>query len=439
MPDIKVDQNKLVMNAFAATLQNNLVAADVVTWKEYDNELDDRNGLSVSEQVGPRYAVTETTDGVVDLTSTGTQGSVFGSEQFKVNKTFGSSMGWGDFQKIRDIGAARESEALANAATNLAEKIDAYVLKIAGLASNNWTGNPGEVVDDFDEFMSGYTRLKEEGVSDADLNGVLSFTDKQKLGNQIGKLSAPDSEATKAIRVGFKGDLGGIPTLFTQQLPSLTVGTRAASGAAQANGANQNVNYKDVAVSSAPGRYMSQTVSVKNMTSGHTIKAGEVFTWAGVFAYDNRKGGPVSPDRLQQFTVLDDATADGSGLIAALRIFPAIIVPGSGSGNDVNINTAHATVTAAPANSAPMTFLGTASTAYTPRMIIQKSAVVVNTAPLIMPATGESARRKLSKIPLSVRMWKHSDFKTGEHGVRFDVALTANVRDRRRIVRVNGG
>lgn len=438
MPDIKVDQSKLVMNAFAAILQNNLVAADVVTWNQYDGELDDRNALNVSEQVGPRYTVTQTVDGVADL-SAGTQGSVFGSEQFKVNRVFGTSMGWGDFQKIRDIGSARESQALKGAAINMAEAIDAYVMRVAGLASNNWTGNPGEQIDDFDEFTSGYTRLKEEGVSDDDLRGVLSFYDKQKLGNQIGKLPAPDAEATKAIRAGFKGELGGITTMFTQQLPTLTTGTRAASGAANANGAAQNVNYADVAVSSAPGRYLTQTFSVKGLTAGHTVKAGEVFTMPGVFAYDNRKGGAVSPARLQQFTVVDDATADGSGNIAALRIFPAMIVPGSGSGNNININTAHATVTAAPANSAPMTFVGTASTDYTPRFIIQKSAVVVNTVDLIMPATGESSRKKLSKIPLSVRMWKNSDFKTGAHDVRFDVALTANIRDRRRVVRINGG
>jgi hypothetical protein len=47
-------------------------------------------------------------------------------------------------------------------------------------------------------------------------------------------------------------------------------------------------------------------------------------------------------------------------------------------------------------------------------------------------------RRKLKKVPISVRMWQHSDFDTGAHGVRFDVALNANVRDRTRLCRVNG-
>jgi hypothetical protein len=60
------------------------------------------------------------------------QDSVFGSEQFVVNKTFNASMGWADFVKIRDIGEARENVALTNAATNLAEQIDAYILWCSG-------------------------------------------------------------------------------------------------------------------------------------------------------------------------------------------------------------------------------------------------------------------------------------------------------------------
>lgn len=433
MADVTVDQQKLVLNAFAATFQNNLVSRDVVTWRKFDSEMNDRNGLNVSEQVGPRYAVTETTNGVADLSS-GVQGTVFGSEQFTVNKTFGSSMGWADFVKIRDIGEARESMAIKAAATNLAEKIDAYILRTTVLASNNWLGTPGEDIAEFSDFISGYTRLKKEGVDDSDLRSVLSYDDKQSLAEWIIELPSPDAEATKSFRKGFTGEIGGIPTMFTQQLPTLTVGSRVAT-AGQVNGAAQNVNYADVAVSSAPGRYMSQTIAMDTLTGSATVKAGEVFTIAGVYAYDNRLGAAMS--HLQQFTVIEDATAS-SGAIAALRIFPAIIVAGSGSGDNVNINTAHATVSAAPADNAAITFVGTASTGYTPRIILQKEAIVVNTADLIMPASGKGMRKSLSKLPLSVRMWMDSDFATGDHSVRFDVALTANVRDRRRIVRING-
>ena len=64
--------------------------------------------------------------------------------------------------------------------------------------------------------------------------------------------------------------------------------------------------------------------------------------------------------------------------------------------------------------------------------------MVVSTADLIMPATGIGSRKSLTKLPLSIRMWQNSIFNTGEHQVRFDVALSANVKDRRRIVRING-
>lgn len=434
MATVTVDQAKLVMNAFAATFQNNLITADAVTWKKYDGEMNDRNGLTVVEQVGPRYAVVETTNGVADLSS-GVQDSVFGSEQFTVNKTFNSSMGWGDFVKIRDIGDARESEAIKNAATNLAEKIDGYVLRIATLASSNWTGTIGTALDDFSDLASAYTRLKEEGVEDNDLRAILTYADKQALGAEVVDLPAPDGLVTTTYRSGFTGAVAGIPTMFTQQLPTLTVGSRVASGAAAMNGGSQNVDYADVAISSAPGRYKTQTISINGLTGTQTIKDGEVFTIANVNAWDERLGASLGYPR--QFVVVGDHTATG-GAIAALRIYPAIIVPGSGSGGDINVNTANATVDAAPGATAAITFLGTASTAYKPRVVLQKQAIVVNTRDLIMPATGIGSRKSLTKVPLSVRMWQDSNFDKGEHRVRFDVALTANVRDRRRIVRVNG-
>lgn len=437
MGAVTVEQQKLVLNAFAMVLQNNLVTADAVTWNEYDGEMDDRNGLQILEQVTPRYNVTRTEQGVKDLSS-GTDGTVFGSELFEVTGTFNANMGWGDFIKIKDIGSARESQALMGAATSMAEKIDAYIMQKAVLASADWVGDGSSAISEWVDAAAGYARLKENGVDDANLCYIMNHTDEMFLGDQVVKLPAPDRLSTSTYREGFRGRLNGRDVLFTNQLPVLTVGTRAASGAVLVNGAAQNVDYADVAkAGTSNGLRMTQTIAVDGLTGTQTIKAGEVFEIAGVFAYDNRKQAPVTPARLQQFTVVEDATAV-AGAIAALRIFPAIIVSGSGAGDNININTAHATVTAAPADNAPVTFKGAAGTTLSPRVIIQKQAVVVNTVPLVLPASDTSMRRRLSKIPLTVRMWQHSDFYTGAHGVRFDVALNANVRERMRIARING-
>ena len=140
-----VDQSRLVLNAFAAYFQNNLLASDLATWNKFSGEMNDRNQLQVSQQVGPSYVVTETTSGVADLSS-GVQNSVFGSETFTVNKVFGASMGWGDFVAIRDMGDARRSEAVKRAAVRLAEKIDGYILQKAALCANNEVGTAGSNV-----------------------------------------------------------------------------------------------------------------------------------------------------------------------------------------------------------------------------------------------------------------------------------------------------
>lgn len=439
MGAVTTEQQKLVLNAFAMVLQNNLVTADAVSWNEYDGEMDDRNGLQVLEQTTPRYTITRTENGVKDLTS-GTDGTVFGSELFEVTGTFNANMGWGDFVKIKSIGDARESKALLGAATSMAEKIDAYIMEKAVLASADWVGDGTTSIDEWVDAAAAYTRLKENGVDDAELSYIFNHTDQMKLGDQVVKLPAPDQFSTATYREGFTGRLNGIRTMFTNQLPILTTGTRTGTGAnvMEVDGANQNVNYADVAkAGTVNGRRLTQVLNITDFTTATaTFKAGEVFTIAGVFAYDNRKQAPVTPARLQQFTVVADATAVAGA--AAVRIFPAIIVPGSGSGDNININTAHATVTAAPADNADITFIGAASTNLAPRVLIQKPAIVVNTVPLILPASDTSMRRRLKKIPLTVRMWQHSDFNTGTHGVRFDVALNANVRDRSRICRVNG-
>lgn len=430
MATVTVTQQKLVLNAFAAIFQNNLVSKDLVTWRKFESEMNDRNGLQVIEQVAPRYVVTETTDGVKDLTS-GVQDSVFGSEIYKVNKTFGASMGWGDFVKIRDIGEARESIALRQAALQMCEAIDKHILGVASNASMGWLGTPANGVDTFGDVVQGYTRLKEQGVVDDNLKAVLTYQDKEDLGEAVIAFNATDQLATGAFRNGFTGAVGGIPTLFTQQLPNLTTGSRA--GTPLVNGASQNVNYSSVAASGAPGQFMSQTLNIDGLGANQTIKAGEVFTIAGVNAWDNRANQTLA--RLQQFVVLEDITANGTGVVTGVRIYPAMIVQGTS-----DVNTAHATVDAAPADNAVVTFLGTASTAYKPRLLLDKAAINVCTADLIMPASDTSMRKSLTKLPLSVRMWQKSDFATGDHSIRFDVALTANVMagGRERIVRING-
>lgn len=450
MATVTVDQAKLVLNAFAAIFQNNLISTPLVSWNQYTGEMNDRDKLTVVEQVVPRYNVTQTVNGVNDLTS-GVQDTAFGSEQFIINRVFGASMGWGDFVRIRDIGDARESQALKGAAMNLAEQIDFYIMNFTGNIANNHTGTPDKQVSLYNDVATAYTRLKEEGVTDEDLSAVLTYGDKQALGNAIVYPAPANTSAGNlndiggtTYREGFTGQIAGIKSLFTQQLSNYTAGTRT-NGAVVAGQAA--VSYASVADSPAPGQYLTQTLNINGLGAGATIEDGATFTLGTlgttsgvglqIRAWDNRAQQVIN--RLQQFRVVGAVTADGTGA-ASVRIFPALIVPTPGGSTigTTGQNTAHATVDAFPVLAATLTWTVAPGVTHKPRFIAQKEAVIVNTADLIMPATGIGSRKQLTKLPLSVRMWQNSDFNTGNHSIRFDVALTANVRDRRRAVKFNG-
>ena len=425
MAVVTVDQAKLVLNAFAAIFQNNLVSKDLVTWKKFDGEMNDRNGLTVVEQVTPDYTTTFTTNGVADLTA-GVQDSTFGSEQYKIDQTINSSMGWGDFVKIRDIGAARESEALKAAALRLATDVDSYIMGFVAKAANWQSGDGVSDVGTWAHIADGYRRLRNEGVDDS-LTAVLSYEDWQALGSTILNNNASLTDIGEGVyRSGFSGNVAGIPTVFTQQLPSMTVGTRTATGALTAGTASSTTTYASVAISGAPGQYLTQLLPMTIGAGAQTLVDGDIFTIAGVFAYDNRAKKALG--YLQQFRVVGDFTATGGAV--SPRVYPAIITSGP-----------HQTVAQAAANTAVVTFLGAPGAVLKPRFLVNKAAVNVCTADLIMPATGEGSRKALTKVPLSVRMWKHSDFATGAHSIRFDVAIKANVlaKGRSRVTRINGG
>jgi len=168
------------------------------------------------------------------------------------------------------------------------------------------------------------------------------------------------------------------------------------------------------------------------MGSSITVKAGEVFSIANVKAWDANIAAARTFDA--QFTVIADATSDSAGSID-LIIFPAIVAADGTS----DVNDAHATVDSVPANGAVVTFLGSASTTYTPRLMYHRDSITLHSRPLMMPYTGRGFRRSLATaesemrqgvIPLMPRLWFDSTFATGRHDARVDLFCEAQPRDR---------
>ena len=433
---ITVPQARLILKSVMAGLRNNLASADLIDWETHSAEMNDRNGFLVSEQVGPEYVITETEGAVKDL-SGGVQDTVFGSQSFTLNKVFGLSLGASDIESITDLGAARKARALNNGIARLASKIDYHIFETAVKAFPFSTGTWGTALDDPDEVATARTRLAEASIeSDMGITGVLTHADRQGLAKYIYNDNASlASEGSRAMRRGYAGMLAGIPQKTSNQLGRITTGTRTNGTVA---GANQNVNYADVADSgNNAGYYLTQTFNVAGLGAGGTVKAGEIFSitsGTAVYGFDPEIG--ENRPYQQQFVVVADATADTAGA-ATLRIFPAMIIgDGTTSTGSGGVNNAHRTVSNAPDNGATVTFLGTASTTYTPRLMFQKDAIVAHSAPLIMPYTGQGFRRSLAdaerdgQAPLMPRLWLFSDPLTGAHKARIDVFVQAQARDR---------
>ena len=429
---ITVPQSRLILKSIMSTLRNNLVSSDLIEWEMHSDEMNDRNGFVVSEQVGPDYVITETDGAVANLTS-GVQDTVFGSQTFTLNKVFGLSMGASDIESVTDLQSARKNKSLMNGISRLASRIDYHIMSTASQSFHLSTGTWGQDIDVPVEFAQARTRLALNSLeSDMDINAVLNHVDHQNLAQYIyNDAPALSSEAPRAMRNGFRGLLDNIPIKASNQLGRVTTGTRAS---VTIDGANQDVNYADVADSGTnAGYYMTQTLAL-SMGNGQTVNAGEVFEINGVEAYDPEIG--QNRGFTQQFTVVQGGTSGTAGALT-VRIFPAIIVDGgSAVTGTAATNRAHATVDAAPANGATVTFKGSTSTTYMPRLMFKKEAVVCHSAPLIMPYTGQGFRRGLADAerdgtaPLMPRLWFYSDGDTGAHRCRIDIFVQAQARQR---------
>lgn len=247
----------------------------------------------------------------------------------------------------------------------IANTVDIAIHKELANNCPNWVGTPGQTINSFADYALAPQRLDELAVPTNDRVGVLSPADYWGTVGSITGLSgnAPVKEALQRSRLGY---FAMTDTYMSQNVISHTVG--AISGSEKVNGASQGTTYS----AAKDTDYLSQTINIKGMTATTgTVKAGDVFTIANVYAV-NPVTGDVQ-DFLRQFVVLSDATADGSG-DATITISPAIITSGP-----------YATCSAVPADSAALTFKGTASTAYKQNLVFHPDAVTLAVVPLIRP------------------------------------------------------
>ncbi|MCJ8334764.1 MAG: hypothetical protein MJH10_11030 [Epibacterium sp.] len=416
MPNAFLDA-QVYANSMLYLVKNELVMGRLVNSK-FVNQVNDENGLTVRQKRPSRFVAKngETLQ---------TQDSINGFETITVDQYKNVHLSIGDLEYIQSYNDLVADTNMKSAAYALAQSVDSY-LHEKTLEFSNWVGTPGNAIGAPAQFNRGPERLDLLAVPQTDRGAALFTTDAYGISDTLIDNNSISDVARSALERSQLPLLSSTRAYMTQMSQQITLGSRSNG---TVDGASQNVNYRDVKDS------MTQTLNVAGLGGAGTVAAGEVFTIAGVQAVNPRTA--ESYDYLQQFTVTAAATAGGSG-DAALTITPPIIVPGSGSGSDIDVNTAFATVNAAPANGAAVTFLGTASTSYRYSTAFHKEAISLVFAKLRNPFTGEASFATDPDTGVSVRYWRGSDISTGKHIHRWDMVFGASAMDPLLGVRISG-
>lgn len=339
-----------------------------------------------------------------------------GSITFSVNQFKGIDFQFDSQELTQDINSLSE-RVFRPAMVQLANQVDGDLHNLYSDVPN-WVGTPGQTINSFADYMKGPERLNEFGVPLDGRCGTLAPTDHAGLlGSQT---TLYDSTILKpAFRNAEVGMIAGVDTYMTQNVKAHAVGV--ATGTPLVNGADQDVEY-----SAARDTY-TQTLNTDGWTNSTTgiLKKGDVFTLEGVNAVN-----PVTKQDLgflRQFTVTADADSGASTGPAALTITPPIITSG-----------AQQTVTAAPADDAAITVVGTGGTSYRQNMVFNKNAFALAMTPLEIPPSKAPVASRQSYKGLSVRVIPYYDGTNDIEKWRLDILYGVKTLDARQAVRLSG-
>lgn len=428
-------------NVMLLMAKNQLVTGKLVSGR-LENKVTDENGLSISVKRPPRFARNDSSAMSAALAA---QDIVTGSVNVSVDQYAKVHVSVGDIEYVQSFNALMKNATMKSAASTLATQIDAHlqhqVAKFSSYIGDTTTDWPtaAEFAADANlkistpaQFNRAHTRLMDLGVPNSDLASTVLFNDGEAIRGSLigGNIQGTNKTALEKIQIPV---LSEIDLYATQQCPAVKSGTRVSVATSLIDNGTLSVNYRDVKTT------MVQTIHIDGQSSGVTITVGEKITIAGVYAYDWRNG--VALPYLQVFTVRGGAsTASGSVPITSalgtaittdaggdidLIISPPIIVPNTSDGVSTAANTAFATCSAAAVDGAAVTHLGPLSTTRRIRGAWHKEAIVLVSAKLQSPFTGEFSFANDPETGISIRYWRGSDISTGAHVHRWDCIFGA--------------
>ena len=275
--------------------------------------------------------------------------------------------------------------------SQLAASIDADVAN-AYKSIGNSVGTPGTTPGTSLVLLQAQQKLNENAAVMSPRYATVNPAANAGLVEGMKGLFNPTDTISKQFKNGMMGTgiLGFDEINMSQSIKVLTTGTRT-------NGT----------VTSTVSTQGTSTLSLTGVGASATIKQGEVFTIAGVFAVNPQTR--ESTGSLQQFVVTADAVASGGG-VASVTVFPAIYTSAH----------ALATVDAFPVATAAVTFVGSASSQYPQNLVYHKDAITFATADLLLPQGVDMASRAVHN-GISLRILRQYDINNDRMPCRIDV------------------
>jgi len=293
----------------------------------------------------------------------------------------------------------------------------------------NWVGQPATGADapisSFAMFARGAERLDQMACPQDQRSAVLAPESYWALATSQTCLFLPQI-GQKAYRQGEIGEIGGVATYMSQNVPTY-LGTAANDDAATVTGA-QSTTYAAVKDTEA-------TPGIMNLVTGgwgatDLIRAGTVFT-IGTAATAVLAVNPVTKAVLpfqQMFTVLADVTAVAGA--ATLSITPPIIPIGT--------DAAFGTTNIAAGAGATIQVVGGDTQNYRQNLMFHKNAFALVVVPMVKPPGAVDVARETYK-GISARLVPYYDGVNDISNYRLDVLYSVKTIDNRLAVRMSGG
>ena len=274
--------------------------------------------------------------------------------------------------------------------SQLASSIDADVAN-AYKTIGNTVGTPGTTPSTSLVLLQAQQKLNENAAVMSPRYATVNPAANAGLVEGMKGLFNPTDTISKQFRNGMMGTgvLGFDEVNMSQSIKQHTTGSRVATG-----------NSVTTTVTTQGATSIALTIG-----SALTVKAGDVFTVAGVNAVNPQTR--ESTGSLFQFVALADATAVSTAITVT-------VAPIYTSAN------ALATVDSFPASGAAVIFVGAASSQYAQNLVYHKDAITFATADLLLPQGVDMAARAVHN-GISLRVVRQYDINNDRMPCRIDV------------------